>query len=1387
MTSPDRLPYPGLRAYSHDEIDLFFGRERSTDAMVERLAATRFLAVLGPSGSGKSSLVRTGLLDALDLGLYAAVGSDWRVADFSPGVSPLTNLARAVVHSGDAPADAFDVEALLAEVEHSPFGLIRWANGGHLRRGQNLLLLVDQFEELFRYSDYSAREEAEAFVNLLLESVTSDAPIHVVLTMRSEFLGACALLPELAERINQSLYLIGRMSREECRAAIEGPAGVLGFDVEPALVSRLLNDLAAFAPWDAKEEVSQLEHLSRQADQLPLMQHVLNWLWMRRPEGEAPITLTLAGYQEIGGVRGALDQHGEKILADLGERPDGDWIPVVEPLMRGLVTGTSLASAVRRPARLDELVALTGRTEDELRTVIEAMRAPHCSFLRPDPSVPLDGATVVDITHESLVRQWSRLAEWHRAETLDGERWRQLAAEAEAHAAGTADLLSETNLAAASEWLDRVRPTAPWAERHGGQFATVHAFLQASREAIAAAHEEERKRRRRMRRLRDGLVATLTVLLVVVTGASVWLYRANREKDRLNDALFDTNARLTAINRTLGDFKTRSVALVTDFATTMAEAQDAAVLGFSRYEERLSNLIAPFQAYTLTQASDRLTPAQILHFRLTYGQTLERLGADERSVDVIAEAFELAREEAAPGRGDHGPDFLVPFFEVVTAHAWNRMNAGDYAGADSALGLSEQVLAGLGREVTEAALANAVARATFARSRWLDEAADGDPSAAFAALRRVVAFEDRALAADPENQVFRTRAMTYRRNLADRARLAADALPADDPQRSELRRVAASAEDTLCREADDLVETVPLIAANIGATFAHCTVVETRRLTVDGDIARARAALDRAVALFDMLLASDPDLAPLQFAKLQLLQQRVAVERSTSGSETAAAEAGGALADHWLTLFGEGSRLTADVFRFEQALRSIVDALSGEETSAAQRMTFYRAALDALSRNLAATPDGPSLRRMDAMVAAQLAAVLRAEDAGESERLALHQRVVADQETLGTFQPGDAPSEGVADACEAYAGMVRLHARARRVDAARGVLATMASRCEPVLARFPWDVRLRRAVDDARTEVGALLFERGRYAEARPELEAASRAGESVATRFLAQMARLGLGVPRDEDRAARLDALARRQRVVHLSIPVSVAGLVYDVDVDLHQRPDDFPYRGIGDHVVWLETFRGAEVVGDVASRLEAVDRHARERGVSFPAMARALAQSDEARSGPPPEAGETEAPTEGPTIDAARAAARSGDFEESLGLLDAARRRGGAAHEETRAALVTAYGSLSGLAIRSDASRLALTAAEAALALDPEQTWIEVNRAVALMRLGDVEAAREIFMRHRGALLLGGALLWDRAVLDEFSDLRARGIEMPPMADITALFGETLTETDDAPPPRP
>jgi hypothetical protein len=430
-----RLPYPGLRPFLREESDLFFGREGCVDDMVDRLAATRFLAVLGASGSGKSSMVQTGLLDALELGLHASAGSQWKIAQFRPGSRPTQNLARALLEQAAEAAGSvseLDTELLSSYLERGPRSVAEWCLNGNLAPGWNLLILVDQFEELFRYGDYAGREEAEAFVALLLESArTADAPISVVITMRSEYLGACALIPGLAERINAGLYLAPRMTREEVRQAIEGPAGVCGFSIEPALVNRLLNDLSSFAPWEDDRSGDQLQRLSRRSDQLPLMQHVLNRLWIRASEGaqDGQVRLMLADYDLIGGLGGALDAHAREVFEALAE----DDRPVVEQVFRALIDGTSLANAVRRPCRFDELVEMADGKRAAVARVVEAFRAPDCNFLTPGMSVALEDATIVDISHESLIRQWSLLSEWLEEEGRAAASWRRLGAAAESH------------------------------------------------------------------------------------------------------------------------------------------------------------------------------------------------------------------------------------------------------------------------------------------------------------------------------------------------------------------------------------------------------------------------------------------------------------------------------------------------------------------------------------------------------------------------------------------------------------------------------------------------------------------------------------------------------------------------------------------------------------------------------------------------------------------------------------------------------------------------------------------------------------------------------------------------------------------------------------------
>src|SRR6185295_15286777 len=230
-----------------------FGREGQSDALISRLQRANFLAVVGTSGSGKSSLVRAGLLPALRGGMMAGAGSGWRISIMRPGSDPIGNLAIALAHEdvllnagGGLPAA--EAQAVIdATLRRGALGLVEVARLARLAEHEKLLIVVDQFEELFRFRaarTASTSDDASAFVKLLLEaSQQSELSIYVVPTMRSDFLGDCAQFQGLPEAINDGQYLIPRMTRDERRFAITGPVGVTRGKITEPLVNRLMNDV----------------------------------------------------------------------------------------------------------------------------------------------------------------------------------------------------------------------------------------------------------------------------------------------------------------------------------------------------------------------------------------------------------------------------------------------------------------------------------------------------------------------------------------------------------------------------------------------------------------------------------------------------------------------------------------------------------------------------------------------------------------------------------------------------------------------------------------------------------------------------------------------------------------------------------------------------------------------------------------------------------------------------------------------------------------------------------------------------------------------------------------------------------------------------------------
>ena len=503
----NRNPFPGLRPFRPDEKHLFFGRENQVDRMVDKLAARRFLAVVGTSGSGKSSLVNCGLRPALHRGYMASAGSSWRVAQLRPGSDPIGALARSLAAPGvlfDSDAsdnDELPLDQLVeATLRLGSLGLVDIVGQARLPPGVNLLVVVDQFEELFRFrslsqdkAEFGPAADAVAFVKILLEAVGQSAlPIYVVLTMRSDFLGECAQFRGLPEAINESQYLVPRLTRDEIRAAVTGPVSVGGGTISPVLVTRLLNDVGD------------------NPDQLSILQHALNRTWAfweneprpgpgaPAPAGPSVTTLPsgpieLPHYLGIGGMQRALDQHAEKAY---GELSDGREKRICEFIFRALTDKGTDLRGIRRPTRLGSLCAITGASLAELVAVMDRFRKPSRSFLMPPQGETLNADSVIDISHESLMRVWLRLSSWADKEAESARMYRRVSETAALHAAGKASLWRDPDLSLALDWRARDQPTPAWAAQYPGTFEAAMSFLDASRDAVAAEKVEAEIARR---------------------------------------------------------------------------------------------------------------------------------------------------------------------------------------------------------------------------------------------------------------------------------------------------------------------------------------------------------------------------------------------------------------------------------------------------------------------------------------------------------------------------------------------------------------------------------------------------------------------------------------------------------------------------------------------------------------------------------------------------------------------------------------------------------------------------------------------------------------------------------------------------------------------------
>ncbi len=546
-------PFPGLRPFKIEESHLFFGREGQSDEVLLKLSKNRFVGVIGPSGSGKSSFIYCGVLPILYGGFLTDASPNWEVVVTRPGAGPIDNLAESLLKNNkeylDADADERKIKRTIFStlLRSSSLGLVEAVEQSRRSAEVNYLILVDQFEELFRFKDSTdpnSVNETLAFVNLLIEAINyPDFPIYVAITMRSDFIGECAQFPELTRKINDSHYLIPQLTREQKRRAIEGPVAVGGASITPRLVQQLLNDLGD------------------NPDQLPILQHALMRTWSYwanyRDYEDEPVDLK--HYEAIGTMREALSMHANEAFDELTE----DQQRICEVLFKAITEKRGENFGIRRPTRLNEIASIADCPEEEVIDVIEKFREPGRSLLTPAHGTPITSKSMIDISHESLMRIWVRLKNWVDDEADAVQMYLRLAEAASMYQVGKSGLWRPPDLQLALNWQAKHKPTLVWGQRYHPAFERTMVFLEYSKkefETEQRIRELEQKRKLQRARVTAIVFGTLTVI------ALLFLVYAFIKKTEA-----DTNWQLAEEQRKQADFLRKEAELARDDAQTQRD------------------------------------------------------------------------------------------------------------------------------------------------------------------------------------------------------------------------------------------------------------------------------------------------------------------------------------------------------------------------------------------------------------------------------------------------------------------------------------------------------------------------------------------------------------------------------------------------------------------------------------------------------------------------------------------------------------------------------------------------------------------------------------------------------------------------------------------------
>ncbi|MBX2962857.1 MAG: ATP-binding protein [Cyclobacteriaceae bacterium] len=591
---PNICPYTGLRSFTEEESLYFKGRDYQVDQITALLEQNKFLMVTGASGEGKSSLIYAGLIPNARAGFFKARYTNWVVADFRPERSPVKNMAKSLAERFDRSASTVETElrrgfsSLIDLYTNAEFfadddspawsQLSDTEKRDKKRKAANLMLIVDQFEEFFtnpeNYYNEAPSQDSQIVVNLVLETariaIKRNLPVYIVCTMRSDYIGQCSAFRGLPEYIGFSQFFVPRLKRKDLKQVIEEPAILSGNRISQRLIERLVFDIA------------------EGVDQLPILQHALSQIWLAADRGQQE--MDLIHYAKVGGM--PADE-----LPDEDQQKFSDWFNQLPESQRKFYSETGLAKiieihanilyenaweyynhkrpgnplsqhdakriivnafccltkidnsrAVRNRMSLEEITAIINTPEfttEIVGEVINTFREEGNSFVRPfktdDPSThTLAADSVLDITHESLIRNWNKLNKWASREYefystyLDFkkqlDRWKQ-------SGKSSGFLLPIGPLTYFEKWYSDCKPNVAWLMRYSDvQNDTAQAKVQAQ-ETLTDIRQFLKRSARKVfvtkafMKYGPQRIATSLAILILITLSGFYWYDAEQKKN----------------------------------------------------------------------------------------------------------------------------------------------------------------------------------------------------------------------------------------------------------------------------------------------------------------------------------------------------------------------------------------------------------------------------------------------------------------------------------------------------------------------------------------------------------------------------------------------------------------------------------------------------------------------------------------------------------------------------------------------------------------------------------------------------------------------------------------------------------------------------------------